>query len=381
MTDTEYSDIFEEIRDTVSLSDEMESHGIRLTPSGRSRLKCCCPFQDHSDATPSCAVYVNESPEHFYCFGCKKHGTIIDFCMHYGKDGQSEMTLRQAIEYLVKKYNLSADMSDISRIKNIPNKYKRNELPIFSKSLILAEEIRDFMKGSLDPDRDFSEVKDYMKNIDEAIYDKDLATIEVFDESIGKALKGVRKGDRLYQVFTKCKNCNECDLRAYCQNPTFGTGGYGSKTMIIGERPTIPESKEDKIFSDEIGKIVRKALQDHNIDVSKVWLTNVICCSSGKPPEEEQLKFCSDIYLSEQIKEIKPSTIILLGEKVKNSLLPRYKEKSILQLWGRYADEEIYGHDARVVFSIDPRYVFHSRSTSSETYKRFARIIAKATTV
>jgi DNA primase len=40
---------------------------------------CCCPF--HKEKTPS--FNVNISRQMYYCFGCKKHGNVIDFIMEY----------------------------------------------------------------------------------------------------------------------------------------------------------------------------------------------------------------------------------------------------------------------------------------------------------
>ncbi len=40
---------------------------------------CCCPF--HKEKTPS--FHVNVSKQMYYCFGCKKHGNVIDFIMEY----------------------------------------------------------------------------------------------------------------------------------------------------------------------------------------------------------------------------------------------------------------------------------------------------------
>ena len=39
-------------------------------------LKACCPF--HHETTPSFVVYPDN---HFHCFGCQAHGSVIDFVM------------------------------------------------------------------------------------------------------------------------------------------------------------------------------------------------------------------------------------------------------------------------------------------------------------
>ena len=42
--------------------------------------KARCPFPDHHDTAPSFVVYPNT--QSFYCWGCKRGGTAIDFIMH-----------------------------------------------------------------------------------------------------------------------------------------------------------------------------------------------------------------------------------------------------------------------------------------------------------
>ncbi len=60
--------------------------------------KAPCPFPDHNDANPSFTVYA---PDSFYCFGCSRGGTAIDYVMY--RDG---VTAGEAIRILCAKYNI-----------------------------------------------------------------------------------------------------------------------------------------------------------------------------------------------------------------------------------------------------------------------------------
>ena len=51
--------------------------GVRLTRSGPSSLKGCCPF--HDDKRPS--LVVDERDDHFHCYGCRAHGDVISWVM------------------------------------------------------------------------------------------------------------------------------------------------------------------------------------------------------------------------------------------------------------------------------------------------------------
>ena len=55
------------------------SQYLPLKKSGAQSFTCCCPF--HKEKSPS--FTVTPSKGMFYCFGCKEHGTVLDFIMKY----------------------------------------------------------------------------------------------------------------------------------------------------------------------------------------------------------------------------------------------------------------------------------------------------------
>lgn len=185
--------VFELLKEKVSLVDEMESRGIDLIPAGRNKLKCRCPFPDHSDGTPSFYISLDQDVELFKCFGCKRGGSVIDFVKYYGDDGQKEFeSLKKVAEYLAEKYKIAIDTGDISVL--MENDFdKKSIFPIISKSLMSSERIRNFLKESKDIELDYNFVSDYTKNIDEAIYGKDYPMIEVFEDYMKDILDKVKQ--------------------------------------------------------------------------------------------------------------------------------------------------------------------------------------------
>ena len=65
----------EELRSRVSL-EEVVSEYVPLKQKGR-RFWGCCPF--HNEKTPSFAV--DSEAQLYYCFGCHKGGTVVNFVM------------------------------------------------------------------------------------------------------------------------------------------------------------------------------------------------------------------------------------------------------------------------------------------------------------
>ena len=72
MTPTQDRTEIEELKASVDLAAVMESYGVVLKPSGKSKVGCC-PF--HDDDTPSLSVTGGL----FQCFGCQAAGDVLSF--------------------------------------------------------------------------------------------------------------------------------------------------------------------------------------------------------------------------------------------------------------------------------------------------------------
>ena len=62
------SSIFEAVKAAVPVQVAADRYGLKVNSAGMAR----CPF--HDDHAPSMKLYE----DHFYCFGCGKHGDVID---------------------------------------------------------------------------------------------------------------------------------------------------------------------------------------------------------------------------------------------------------------------------------------------------------------
>jgi DNA primase len=89
----------EAIREAVPIEEvarrytDLESFGGQAWFTGR------CPLPDHEDKTPSFYIYP---PGRFYCYGCNRHGDVVDlefFCGDYGELWEAMIAL--SLEYSV----------------------------------------------------------------------------------------------------------------------------------------------------------------------------------------------------------------------------------------------------------------------------------------
>ncbi|MBC8229828.1 hypothetical protein H8E77_09800 [bacterium] len=76
-----------------SVLDEVDVVNLISEDVTLEKNKAKCPFPDHSDTNPSFVVYPDT--QSFYCFGCKRGGTAIDYVMH-----KNNVTAGEAIRIL-----------------------------------------------------------------------------------------------------------------------------------------------------------------------------------------------------------------------------------------------------------------------------------------
>lgn len=80
----------------ISLIEVLRSYNIEVKHIGINRSHCCCPF--HEEKTPSCVIYEDQNS--FYCYGCGKGGSVIDFIMF-----MKQYTFFQACRDLINNWN------------------------------------------------------------------------------------------------------------------------------------------------------------------------------------------------------------------------------------------------------------------------------------
>ena len=75
------------VRALVPLDQLMRHDGVRLTRSSERTLMGKCFAPDHEDRAPSLVVYIDE--QKFRCFGCGKHGDVINYVCYRDDLGPS----------------------------------------------------------------------------------------------------------------------------------------------------------------------------------------------------------------------------------------------------------------------------------------------------
>jgi DNA polymerase-1 len=115
-------------------------------------------------------------------------------------------------------------------------------------------------------------------------------------------------------------NCTKCNL---CKTRTQVVPGYGNsqaKVMFCGEAPGLEEDRAAMPFIGPAGKLLDTILKEVNLNRNDLYITNVVKCrpvslvvgKENRAPSAEEIELCSP-YLEEEIKQIQPKIIVLLG--------------------------------------------------------------------
>ena len=159
--------------------------------------------------------------------------------------------------------------------------------------------------------------------------------------------------------------CNKCMLASTRDKIVFGSGNLDSKLMIIGEAPGKDEDLMGEPFVGRAGKLLDEILFSMGVTRKSVYITNTVKCRppQNRNPFHEEIESCSD-YLNQQIQNINPSMIILLGRVAANRMLGTEESMSNLR-------QVIFNHqpsNTPMIVFYHPAYLLRSPSQKKQMW-------------
>ncbi|MEA3273543.1 MAG: uracil-DNA glycosylase [Patescibacteria group bacterium] len=183
----------------------------------------------------------------------------------------------------------------------------------------------------------------------------------------------------LKKLEKKLQNCQKCGLGKTRTNLVFGEGSSQADLMFIGEGPGQREDELGKPFVGAAGKLLDEMLESIDLTREEVYIANVVKCRppGNRDPLPDEVKACWP-YLEQQLKEIKPKLIILLGRHSLERFLPGQK---ISQAHGQALRRDFPGIGKQVFFvAYHPAAALYQgslKTTLLEDFKRIPRILEK----
>ena len=119
--------------------------------------------------------------------------------------------------------------------------------------------------------------------------------------------------ENLYKLHMQIEVCQKCDLyKNGCAVP--GEGNAKADIIFIGEAPGRVESETGRPFVGRAGKLLTSLIELIGLNRRDVFITSIVKHRPPKnrKPTQSEIDVCLP-YLHEQIKNIKPRIIVLLG--------------------------------------------------------------------
>jgi len=94
-----------------------------------------------------------------------------------------------------------------------------------------------------------------------------------------------------------------------------GGGPSNPKIMLIGQNPGSEEAKQGRPFVGKSGRYLNTVLRKNNIDRRKLYITSVVkeTTPGNRKPTAAETQYWIP-YLLEEIKQVKPQVVVLMGE-------------------------------------------------------------------
>jgi uracil-DNA glycosylase len=127
------------------------------------------------------------------------------------------------------------------------------------------------------------------------------------------------------------RGCKACHLYKRGTQTVFGEGPPRADVMMVGEQPGDAEDIAGHPFVGPAGKLLDRALEEADIDRSRVYVTNVVKHFKWEPrgkrrihakPNAKEIGACRP-WLDTEIALVKPRVLVCLGATAAQALLGR----------------------------------------------------------
>ena len=176
--------------------------------------------------------------------------------------------------------------------------------------------------------------------------------------------------------------CVKCPYSSTRDAPLIGNGEYRSPILVVGPTTRKRDDEEGEVFAGRAGKKLDRMLRSAELDISKVYRTNLVRCYAGRDPkfgEFSAFKRCQS-HTVQLIKLMRPIAIVVCGLKAFKWLIVKWTsevvdEHSFYKWCGRAVRlKEIWGD--RKFFIIESPTVL-SNASNPEAQAKSIELLAQ----
>lgn len=125
--------------------------------------------------------------------------------------------------------------------------------------------------------------------------------------------------ERLRAEALACRRCALCETRS---TVVFGEGSRRPRLLVVGEAPGADEDATGRPFVGKAGQLLTRMLAAIGLAREDVYIANVLKCRppGNRPPAPEEVAACRP-FLTEQMRQLEPELLLLLGNHATRALL------------------------------------------------------------
>lgn len=174
-------------------------------------------------------------------------------------------------------------------------------------------------------------------------------------------------------------NCELCALSQGAQHVCLmGSGPTRAKIMIVGEAPGQREDESHRAFVGKAGQLLDIALRQYaDIDRDDCYVTNAAKCRppNNRTPELKEIKACIEAYFWQEVAQVKPSFVLLLGNSALRGVM---KKSGITKQAGTVWTKVLGGKPVEVMATFHPAAILRNpklTDTFTADISRFGRLV------
>lgn len=118
------------------------------------------------------------------------------------------------------------------------------------------------------------------------------------------------------ELLLNMSECESCQLRLGCtQVVPFEVLSEPVKVLFVGRDPGADEDEQGRPFVGVAGKILRGLVSKFGFDVEGCAISNITKCrpANNKFPGDVVAKICSGIWLTNEVRTLKPEVLVAIG--------------------------------------------------------------------
>ncbi|SBT53474.1 DNA polymerase [Micromonospora auratinigra] len=137
------------------------------------------------------------------------------------------------------------------------------------------------------------------------------------------------QADTIDQLRAAAAGCRGCELYRDATQTVFGRGDESAQVVFVGEQPGDLEDQKGLPFVGPAGRVLRRAVDDANIPVSRTYITNAVKHFRfelrgrrriHQTPDRVHITACRP-WLVAEFARLRPEIVVVLGATAAKALL------------------------------------------------------------